>query len=462
MLCGFAFGALLQRSRLCFAAAFRDLFLAKERRAAVGLLAALAVGLVGHHVVFGAQLPNPTLGYVPPTAFISRVSWHTLSGGVAFGLGMVAAGGCISGQLWRLGEGAVASLVALAGIVAGQLVGQMAWNGLWVGVIAEAPTVWLPKSFGYAGSLAIELAAVGALALLLLRFVPTAKKPAAAEADAASGSGGRGSSGDVASALARVFREPWPAALAGAALGGIATLALFRGAPLGVTAELSRLAREVGNATGLLPERLEGLDQISGCRPPDGTSGLLLSNNGLLVVALVVGSLAAALASGEFRPRVAKPRALVLALLGGVLLGFGAFIASGCTVGALLSGVMASSGHGWVFAGGLAAGAWLGVVLLRKLAPSGTPSAATAATTATASALPRLDLRGESCGMPTARLEAFLATPAARPSFALLVDDAATHDTLATVAQRHGWRPRAGSPRPITGEAGVLADFDRD
>jgi len=459
---------LLQRSKLCFAAAFRDLFLAKERRAAVGLLAALAVGLVGHHVVFGAQLPDPSRGYVPATAFISRVSWHTLLGGISFGIGMVAAGGCISGQLWRLGEGAAASLVALAGVVAGQLIGQVAWNGLWVAVVAEAPTVWLPKTMGYAGSLAVELAAVGALALLLLRFVPTTARVAAnvaAAADNAKATKG----GDIGRAMVRAFREPWPAALAGAALGGIATLALFRGAPLGVTAELSRLAREVGNATGLLPERLEGLDQISGCRPPDGVSGL--SNNGLLVVALVVGSLAAALASGEFRPRVAKPRALLLALLGGVLLGFGAFIASGCTVGALLSGVMASSGHGWVFAGGLAGGAWLGVVLLRRivgmprtvvLAVEVVASAARVAPTASAAtALPRLDLRGESCGMPTARLEAFLATPAASKSFALLVDDAATHDTLAAVAQRHGWRPRSGSPRAITGESGVLADFDR-
>ena len=411
--------------------------------------------MVGHHVVFGAQLPDPSRGYVPPTAFISRVSWHTLLGGVAFGIGMVAAGGCISGQLWRLGEGAVASLVALAGVVAGQLVGQLAWNGLWVAVVAEAPTVWLPKSGGYAGSLAIELAVVGALALLLLRFVPTAKKPAAVEADAASGSGG-----DVGRAMGRLFREPWPAALAGAALGGLATLALFRGAPLGVTAELARLAREVGNATGLLPERLEGLDLIGGCRPPESASGLLLSNNGLLVVALVAGSLAAALAAGEFRPRVGRPRALLLALLGGVLLGFGAFVASGCTVGALLSGVMASAGHGWLFGGGLFGGAWVGVVALRRLAPARARTASEGRSASDAAA-PLLDLRGESCGMPAARLESFLASLDRDRAFTLAVDDAATRELLTAIAQRHGWRARAVGPRAAAGEPGLRADFER-
>ena len=34
-------------------------------------------------------------------------------------------------------------------------------------------------------------------------------------------------------------------------------------------------------------------------------------------------------------------------------------ISVGCTVGALLSGIMALSLHGWIFAAALAAGAWV-------------------------------------------------------------------------------------------------------
>ena len=47
-------------------------------------------------------------------------------------------------------------------------------------------------------------------------------------------------------------------------------------------------------------------------------------------------------------------------------MGFGALLASGCTIGALLSGVMAFSLHGWVFALGLVAGAWTAVRLERR------------------------------------------------------------------------------------------------
>ena len=61
--CGAGVGFVLQRSQLCFTAAFRDLFLLRGRRAALGVLAALAVGSAGYAVLFGAQLPDPAWLY---------------------------------------------------------------------------------------------------------------------------------------------------------------------------------------------------------------------------------------------------------------------------------------------------------------------------------------------------------------------------------------------------------------
>lgn len=415
LLTGAAFGAILQRSRFCFASAFRDLFVAKERRVALGLLAALAVGSVGSAVVFGAQLPDASGGYVPPNAFISRASWHTLLGGASFGLGMVLAGGCISGQLWRLGEGAAASLVALLGVVGGQLLGLLAWNSLWIAVVAEAPVVWLPRSLGYGGALLLQLAGFAALAALLLRARPsaTATTPSTEPATL--------SPATLSMVARRIFRAPWPAVVGGVAIGVLGTFALFRGAPLGVTAELARLARAAGDALHVLPARLEGLDLVGGCRPREGGG---LSERGIFVLALVGGALVASLAAGEFRLRVARPRALALALLGGVLLGFGAFVASGCTVGALLSGVTAFSAHGWLFGGGLLVGAFAGVVVLRRLAP---PPA------------PLLDLRGESCGMPEVRLAALLDGADRTARVTVLADDARALESLLGMAARRGY-----------------------
>jgi hypothetical protein len=350
---GAAFGAVLQRSRFCFASAFRDLFLTRDRRVGLGVLAALAVGSVGYQVVFGAWVPDPAAGHTPPTAHIAPAGWHLLLGGAAFGLGMVLAGGCISGNLYRLGEGSLTAPVALAGTAVGFLAGSLAWNSLYVLTVATAPVVWFPRHLGYAGALGVQLAALAALAALLLRFLPPLPPRPFAPVT-------------LRVAARKVFVEGWPAWTGGAAIGVLGTFALLRTRPLGVTSEIGRASRAAGDALGLLPGRLEGLDLLAGCRAL--VTEHLLSENGIFVLALVAGSAAAALLAGEFRLRLGRPRAHAFAFAGGMLLGFGAMISLGCTVGTLLSGIMAFSLSGWLFLAGLLAGAWSGAGLLRRVA----------------------------------------------------------------------------------------------
>ncbi len=355
ILAGAAFGFVLQRSRFCFASAFRDLFLLRDRRTALGLLAALAAGSAGYVVVMGARITDPGAGYLPQTAHIAPAGWHLLVGGAAFGLGMVLAGGCISGHLYRLGEGSLVAPVALLGSLGGFMLGLASWNTIYVKSVATAPVVWLPRTLGYGGALAVQLGAIAGLSgLLLWRF--TALPPAPGEP------------ATLRVALRRAFVDGWPTWIGGLAVGAIATIVYLRTSPLGVTSQIGLLARKLDRYWGpvLVPSRLEGLDQMAGCRPVFGDS--LLTENGVLVLALVAGSLVASLLSGEFRLRVGRPRTHLLALAGGVLLGFGAMISLGCTVGTLLSGIMAFSLSGWVFALGLLGGAWSGGLILRKLA----------------------------------------------------------------------------------------------
>lgn len=349
---GAAFGAILQRSRFCFASAFRDLFLMKKRRVAMGLLAALAVGSVGYIVVFGAQLPDARAGYLPRTAHVTPAHVHLVLGGLSFGLGMVLAGGCISGHLYRLGEGSLLAPAALAGLVPGYWLGYALWNFLWVKAVATAPLVWLPASLGYAGALGLQLAVLGGAAALLLRTLPAPAPPPAEPLDGKA-------------ALRKVFVEGWPAWVGGAAIGVLAMLVLYRTRPLGVTSEIGRLTLLAGRAIGLAPARVEGLEGLKGCWEA-GTE--TLTQGALFLIALVAGSLAAALEAGEFRIRSGRPRAFAMAFGGGILLGFGAMISLGCTVGTFLSGVMAFSLSGWLFALGLVGGAWAGSRVLRRLA----------------------------------------------------------------------------------------------
>jgi hypothetical protein len=62
-------------------------------------------------------------------------------------------------------------------------------------------------------------------------------------------------------------RRAW---VGGLIVGLLAAAVLMRTEPLGVTSELSRVARFLGNYFALLPERMEGLDAIRGCASRPG------------------------------------------------------------------------------------------------------------------------------------------------------------------------------------------------
>jgi uncharacterized membrane protein YedE/YeeE len=350
---GAAVGFALQRSRLCFTAAFRDLLLTRDRRALLGLLAALAVGSLGYVLVFGARVPDPSLPYDPPGAHVAPADWPVLLGGLAFGLGMTLAGGCISGQLYRLGEGSLVAPVALLSLAPGYWIAYRLWDVAYLHGLSNGPIVWLPRHLGYAGALAAQLGLLGgAAALLLWRCPALPSKPAGPP--------------DLQGVLRRIFRQAWAPWAGGLVVGAVAVAAYFRTSPLSTTSEANRLSLAAGQALRIAPAELVGLKDLPGCRP--SMLPVALTPNALFVLAVAAGAAAAALAAGEFRLRGGRRRTFALAAVGGVLMGFGALMGLGCTVGTLLSGVMAYSLHGWLFAAGLMGGAALGVKILRRLA----------------------------------------------------------------------------------------------
>lgn len=78
---------------------------------------------------------------------------------------------------------------------------------------------------------------------------------------------------------------------------------------------------------------------------------------------------AAAVFSGQFRPAWPTLGKAGRSLAGGILLRWGAMTAIGCTVGNLLSGIMAGAVSGWVFAIACYAGVRLGLAAGRRLSP---------------------------------------------------------------------------------------------
>ncbi len=115
---GFIYGMCLQYGRFCFSSAFRDMFAVGSPRMVVGIMIATALfGLVGAFVTASGMStfhPAPT-------------SIHSLIAGTIFGVGMVIAGGCASGSLYKTGEGSgAAALVILSISVSQALFADMA------------------------------------------------------------------------------------------------------------------------------------------------------------------------------------------------------------------------------------------------------------------------------------------------------------------------------------------------
>lgn len=347
---GAAFGITLQRARFCFLCNLRDLLSGRDARGVLAILVALAVGAAGHAAVFGAWMPIPAPDRLPPDAHVGPVSLTLTLAAFVFGLGMAVSGSCLSAHLYRLGEGSPGSPFALLGALAGFGLGFLTWNTLFVADIATARPWWLPHHLGYAGTLAATTAVLAVLGFLALRHART--QPAAPASTLT----------PLAATLRAVFVERWPAAAGGILIGAIGTIAYFRVAPLGVTAELGSIARTGGLAAGLLPETLFGLDGLRGCATV--VKQALLSKNGVFVAGLVGGSFAAALVAGQFKPRLPTAGEIARGLAGGVLMGWGAMTALGCTVGVLLSGIQAGAGAGWVFLAASTAGATAGLRLL--------------------------------------------------------------------------------------------------
>ena len=76
---------------------------------------------------------------------------------------------------------------------------------------------------------------------------------------------------------------------------------------------------------------------------------------------IILGALLASLLAGRFAPAWKVPaRSLVAAVVGGLLLGYGARVAFGCNIGAYFSGIASGSLHGWIWLPSAFAGSVLG------------------------------------------------------------------------------------------------------
>jgi uncharacterized membrane protein YedE/YeeE len=349
LLIGVSLGLLLERGRFCFFCIFRDGIEDKNTTPLLSVLVAIATGSIGYSIIFGQFLPDTSTDRLPPVAHIGPVSWVLVLSAFTFGIGMALSGACISGHLYRLGQGYLRAIPALIGTLGGFVLAFLTWDWFYLSAISDAPTIWLPHYIGYSGSLILTLVVLLLLALFVIRKGINSE-PIRSSASTLS----------LNQTLKKLIFERWSPITTGLLVGVVGTVAYLRVEPLGVTRQLSTTARTFMNSNGIGPETLTGLDRMAGCIAVVTET---LTNNGWLVIGIIGASFAAALAGGRFKLSKITITNSGTALLGGVLLGWGSMTSLGCTIGVLLSGTQAFALSGWVFFIFVFLGSFVGIKL---------------------------------------------------------------------------------------------------
>jgi uncharacterized membrane protein YedE/YeeE len=168
-----ALGYTMQRGRWCMAQAFREPHMTGDSTLARSVALSIALLAIGITILKATGL-RPSYQYVRGT-----FGWGGVLGGTIFGFGMLLAGGCGSGTLWRVGEGQIKLWITVPFFgVSNALMVPWTKNlekwGDWVDYVSEqldsgdklhafgthlGSFVYMPDTFlGYGGTLALILA----------------------------------------------------------------------------------------------------------------------------------------------------------------------------------------------------------------------------------------------------------------------------------------------------------------
>ncbi|WP_019895615.1 YeeE/YedE family protein [Hydrogenovibrio halophilus] len=293
-------------------------------------------------------------GPEPMTGMIQPLSLAVVIGAFAFGIGMQLGHGCTSGTLNKLGQFQPLSMWSFLGLLIGGTLA--AWQiDFWRSLPALAP-ITLFRADAPIGSLLTQLT----LLALLYAWVTRLE---------------RRRSGQVQPLIHRRIWQvthwhPW--LLAAVSLACLNAWILYTtGRPWTLANVFPYWGLSIADASGLAswlqwdwPFWSYAIAHQQRLSQPILSDDVSLVALGLIAGALLVSLIHAPgkrFSAHPFKWRLAHG----LALIGGVLMGYGALIAYGCNIGAFFSGIASGSLHGWLWAVAALGGSRIGLGLLR-------------------------------------------------------------------------------------------------
>ena len=326
---GFA-GFALYHASFGFTAAWRRM--SRERRGRglraqmvlIGLTCAVTYLLIGFEDHIGVNM-HPV---VMPMGLSSAL------GALVFGIGMQMGGGCASGTLFTSGGGSSRMIIVLAFFILGSVWATQHIPGFWRQLpemtgVPNLPRTSLITEFGPLGAVAALFGFCG-LVIWGSRFVE------------------RKAHGDLedTAPTQSLIHGKW-SLLAGAvalAIVGVLCFVIFQ-RPWGVTAGFALWGAKILHGVGV---PVNEWAYWQGWRANQLEGSVFANRTSLMNFGIVFGAMGAAALAGRFKPTLKLSRRDVLtAIVGGLLMGYGARLSFGCNIGAYLGGIVSGSLHGW-------------------------------------------------------------------------------------------------------------------
>ena len=266
---------------------------------------------------------------------LTPISTAMAAGAFIFGIGMQLGGGCASGTLVHLGSGSLRMGITLLGFVVGSLIGT--FHVPWWNEFPSLGKFSMIDDWGLTSAVVINLSIAG---ILWIGFLALEKK-VHHKIEPLSESNTEKKQG--------FLTNHWPL-IVGMLLLAILNLAtlLIKGKPWGVTSGFALWGAKIFSFLG---GDLSGYEYWQGASWAKALSAPVLKHStSVMNFGLVIGIWWAARVSGKMSVSYKASGLLIGRLiLGGLLLGYGARLASGCNIGAYFSGIASGSLHGWVW-----------------------------------------------------------------------------------------------------------------
>lgn len=327
---GLALGAALLYARFGFTSAFRRLVSVGNVQGLQAHMLMLAVASILFAIILGTGF---SFTGDTPSGNVNPVGVSVIVGAFIFGVGMQLGNGCASGTLYNVGGGSSSMILTLIAFIAGSVLGAYHFT-FWMEETPALPAFSLAEStgLGYFGALIVQLIVLGLIYWLCVLFAkkknPPMMKPLA-----------------TTQGWKKMVRGAWPLFGAAIVLALLNALTLMvKGSPWGITSGFTLWGGKAMMAMGVDVSTwgyFAGSDKLTNSVLMDGTS---VMNFGILL-----GAFLSAAAQGTFKPGKIKPGVAGAAVIGGLMMGYGARLAFGCNIGAYFSGIASFSAHGWVW-----------------------------------------------------------------------------------------------------------------